>query len=70
MKKTVMLSVMVWAFMLSFSTAFCWAFGEIQFAVFSDPHYYDSSLGTTGSAFEDYLMQDRKLLRESDDRAR
>lgn len=37
-----------------------------RFAVFTDPHYYDSDLGTTGTAFEAYLQQDRKLIRESD----
>ena len=37
----------------------------IRFAVFSDPHYYDSRLGTEGAAFEDYLAQDRKMIRES-----
>ncbi len=38
----------------------------IQFAVFSDPHYYDSALGTTGEAFEAYLNSDRKMIRESE----
>lgn len=33
--------------------------------VFSDPHFYDPSLGTRGKAFEEYLDNDRKLLRES-----
>ena len=33
--------------------------------VFSDPHYYDPSLGTDGSAFIEYLNHDRKLLKES-----
>ena len=33
--------------------------------VMSDLHFYDSSLGTTGAAFENYLLNDRKLLRES-----
>jgi hypothetical protein len=37
-----------------------------RFAVFSDPHFYDSDLGTTGAAFEAYLAQDRKLIRESE----
>ena len=35
------------------------------FLVFSDPHYYDPSLGLDGDAFQDYLDHDRKLLRES-----
>jgi len=37
----------------------------VKFAVISDIHYYDPSLGTSGSAFEQYLLQDRKMLRES-----
>jgi hypothetical protein len=39
---------------------------NITFAVFSDPHLYHSSLGTQGEAFEAYLDQDRKLIRESE----
>ena len=38
----------------------------VKLLVFSDPHYYDPSLGTTGSAFESYLASDRKLIAESD----
>ena len=34
--------------------------------VFSDPHYFDPSLGTSGPAFESYLAHDRKLIAESD----
>jgi hypothetical protein len=37
----------------------------VKFGVFSDPHFYDLDLGTTGTAFEAYLAQDRKMLRES-----
>ena len=37
-----------------------------RFAVISDPHFYDTDLGTTGEAFERYLAQDRKMLRESE----
>ena len=37
-----------------------------RFAVISDPHYYDTDLGVTGAAFEAYLAQDRKLIRESE----
>lgn len=37
-----------------------------RFAVISDPHFYDSELGTTGQAFETYLAGDRKMLRESE----
>jgi predicted MPP superfamily phosphohydrolase len=41
------------------------AYPETSFVVFSDPHVYDPSLGTEGVAFESYLAEDRKLLRES-----
>ncbi len=41
------------------------AYPETDLVVFSDPHIYDSALGTTGKAFEAYLEKDRKLLRES-----
>jgi 3',5'-cyclic AMP phosphodiesterase CpdA len=42
------------------------AMAATRFIVFSDPHYYDSDLGTTGVAFDDYLDRDRKLIRESE----
>jgi 3',5'-cyclic AMP phosphodiesterase CpdA len=35
------------------------------FAVMSDLHYYDPSLGTTGTAFEAYLDSDRKMIAQS-----
>lgn len=38
---------------------------EIRIAVFSDPHLYDPSLGTSGAAFEAYLAGDRKMIAES-----
>ena len=38
---------------------------QTSFIVMSDLHVYDTSLGTTGEAFENYLLNDRKLLRES-----
>jgi len=38
----------------------------VKMVVFSDPHYFPPSLGTTGSAFESYLARDRKLIAESD----
>lgn len=40
-------------------------FPETHFMVFSDPHYYDPSLGTEGEAFQSYLDKDRKLLKQS-----
>ena len=41
-------------------------FPEVKFAVISDLHYYDNSLGTTGAEFQEYLVNDRKLLVESE----
>ena len=38
---------------------------ETAFIVFSDPHFYDTVLGTGGPDFEKYLAQDRKMLIES-----
>jgi len=38
----------------------------VKLMVFSDPHYFDPSLGTTGAAFDAYLASDRKLIAESD----
>jgi predicted phosphodiesterase len=40
--------------------------GPIEFALISDAHLYDSRLGTTGAAFEEYIATDPKLLRESE----
>lgn len=38
-----------------------------KICVFSDPHYYDPALGTSGAAFETYLAYDRKLIAESEE---
>ncbi|MEI7726014.1 MAG: metallophosphoesterase [Bacteroidota bacterium] len=38
---------------------------DLQIAIFSDPHYHDPSLGISGSAFEAYLLQDRKMIAQS-----
>ncbi|MCL2655793.1 MAG: metallophosphoesterase [Coriobacteriia bacterium] len=40
---------------------------DANFAVLSDLHYYDTSLGTTGAAYEADLHSDRKLLADSGD---
>jgi 3',5'-cyclic AMP phosphodiesterase CpdA len=40
------------------------AYPETSFIVISDPHIFDSSLGTSGKAFEAYIIDDRKLVRE------
>ena len=37
----------------------------LSWVVISDLHYYTPELGTNGAAFEEYLANDRKLLRES-----
>ncbi|MBN2088473.1 esterase-like activity of phytase family protein [candidate division KSB1 bacterium] len=39
---------------------------NVRFCVFSDPHYHDASLGTSGAAFQKYLAADRKMLAESE----
>ncbi len=41
------------------------SYPDTQFAVISDTHYYDNSLGTTGSAFEACLESDRKLIKST-----
>jgi 3',5'-cyclic AMP phosphodiesterase CpdA len=40
------------------------AYPETSFVVISDLHIFDSSLGTSGKAFEAYILDDRKLVRE------
>ncbi|NTV88977.1 MAG: hypothetical protein HGA22_01215 [Clostridiales bacterium] len=40
---------------------------DTSFAVLSDIHYYSLSLGTTGTAFENALNSDRKLLKNTGD---
>jgi hypothetical protein len=37
-----------------------------RFAVFSDPHFYDTALGTEGPAFAAYMAADRKMLVQSE----
>lgn len=41
-------------------------YAPVRFAVISDPHLYSTRLGDSGAAFEAYLAQDPKLLRESE----
>ncbi len=38
-----------------------------EICVVSDPHLFDPALGTSGSAFEDYLSGSRKLIAESEE---
>jgi len=40
---------------------------DVEFAVISDLHVYNTTLGTTGSAFEEVMHSDRKLLLDSTD---
>ncbi len=42
------------------------AFSGANFAVIADPHIYDTNLGTYGTAWQEYLLSDRKLLAESE----
>ncbi len=39
---------------------------SVRFGVLSDTHLYNVKLGTTGSAFEQYLLTDPKLLAQSE----
>jgi UDP-2,3-diacylglucosamine pyrophosphatase LpxH len=41
------------------------AYPAARFVVFSDPHIFAHELGTEGAAFEEYLNNDRKMLKES-----
>ena len=43
------------------------SYPDISFAVISDIHVYDKSLGSSGSAFEKVMFSDRKLLLDSFD---
>ncbi len=43
------------------------SYPDTSFAVISDLHYYDNSLGTNGKAFEEYCNSDRKLLADSEE---
>lgn len=38
----------------------------VRFAVISDPHLYNARLGTSGGAYETYLLGDPKLIKESE----
>jgi 3',5'-cyclic AMP phosphodiesterase CpdA len=38
------------------------AYPAARFAVFSDPHLYDPGLGTEGPAFQEYMLNERKLV--------
>jgi hypothetical protein len=40
--------------------------GSFKIGVFSDAHYYDANLGTDGEAYDMYVAQDPKMLKESD----
>jgi hypothetical protein len=65
MRKVLLILFFTGIFVFPITPVPSWAYREISFSVLSDPHYYNTKLGTTGAAFEEYLMHDRKLLRES-----
>jgi 3',5'-cyclic AMP phosphodiesterase CpdA len=48
-----------------FSSDLVQSASPVKIAVISDPHYYAPELGTSGTAFEQYLASDRKLIAES-----
>lgn len=52
--------------MMMFGGMVAGAQASVRFAVFTDPHFFDSALGAEGEAFEAYLARDRKLIRESE----
>ncbi len=41
------------------------SYPDMEFIVLADTHYFAPELGTEGSAFEEYLSHDRKMLKES-----
>jgi Icc-related predicted phosphoesterase len=41
------------------------SYPQAKFIVFSDPHFFDPSLGNSGKAFQEYIDNDRKLLKDS-----
>jgi hypothetical protein len=43
---------------------------SVTFCVLSDTHMYDTSLGTSGAAWDAYMAEDRKLLKESEETLR
>jgi len=65
MKKSILTAYLVAISLFSFSQEAKDSSLSCRFMVFSDPHYYDPSLGTGGAAFQHYLDHDRKLLKES-----
>ncbi len=43
------------------------AYPNTRFVTLSDLHFYDKTLGVSGTAFHDYMIEDRKLLVQSDE---
>ena len=43
------------------------SYPSVSFMVLSDTHLYDSSLGTSGAAWNAYMAKDRKLLKNSEE---
>lgn len=69
MKRLILISVIITLFLTSCkkdeSNPVAPEKQNLKIAVFSDPHYFSPSLGTSGKAFENYLLKDRKLIAES-----
>ncbi len=61
-----MLSVVVLLVICATVSVHAHAGPSATFCVFSDPHYFDPDLGTDGAAFQTYIMQDRKMIAESE----
>jgi UDP-2,3-diacylglucosamine pyrophosphatase LpxH len=57
----------LFSFLINISCSQDGAYPSAKICVISDLHLYDSLLGTSGSAFEDYLSGSRKLIAESEE---
>jgi 3',5'-cyclic AMP phosphodiesterase CpdA len=70
MKKVLtLLLFIVLAFQLNYSQSIKKQTGlskAVKFCIVSDVHFYDTTLGTSGKAFEAYLASDRKMIAQSE----
>ncbi len=60
-----LLTACLWAGTLVLTCFGVKASPALRFAVISDPHFYSRSLGTSGSAYQEYLFGDPNLIAES-----
>ncbi|HOB92319.1 MAG: metallophosphoesterase [Bacillota bacterium] len=71
LRRVLMLSLLILIVVLASTTGPFASFGkaavypQTRFAVISDPHVFDVSLGTEGPVFQEHLISDRKLLIQS-----